>query len=147
MPEETNSLDKAENVKRAILHKEAAESKLKDGDIEGATETLKNAAKDIMAADSRELYLSLSSLFIRIAEAEIERRKKLNNIGNSNKGLYDSGEFNDRLFSLYASAAYMSKCGGDRRAIADITSTYKVCLSDYADKWDGVFTRILKDTT
>lgn len=146
MSEETNSLDKIEHVKRTILQKEVAEGKLKDGDIEGAIETLKNAAKDIMAANSREIYLSLSSLFMRVAEAEIERRKKLNNIGSSNKGLYDSGEFNDRLFSIYASAAYMAKQGGNRRETVNINSTYRVCLSDYVDRWDGVFMDILKDT-
>ena len=147
MSEETNSLDKAEHAKRAILHKEVAERKLKDGDTEGATETLKTAANDIMAANSKELYLSLSSLFMRIADAEIESRKKHNNIGNSNRGLYDSGEFNDRLFSLYASAAYMAKQGGDRRTIVNINSTYRICLSDYVDRWEGVFISILRDTT
>ncbi len=147
MSVETNPLDKAEHAKMAILHRAAAEQKLNSGDIKGATEAIKNAAKDIMAADNKEIYLSFFSLFMQIAEAEIERRKKLNNIGNSNAGLYDSGEFNDRLFSLYVGAAYMAKQGGERRAIVNIKSTYRICLSDYVDRWDNIFTNIIRDTT
>jgi hypothetical protein len=147
MPEETDPINKAECLRDALARKEEVERKLKEGDIAGATNTIKEAAKSIMGADTQEIYLSFSTLFMKIAEAELENRKKSENIGNTNGRLYQSGEFNDRVFNLYAGAAYMAKKGGDRRKIVDINSSYRVGMSDYIDGWDKVFTDIVKDVS
>ena len=84
---------------------------------------------------------------MKMADAEKERRKKTKNIADSDITLHASGEFNNRIFSLYASAAYMARMGGDRRELSNIHYCYRSALGEYADNWDSVFNKILRDVS
>src|SRR5271154_4590134 len=105
MPEEANTASKSKCTEEAMAYKEEIELKLKNGDVDGATAAAKSAAQSIMGAESKEIFLSFSKLFMKMADAEKERRKKTENIADSDITLHASGEFNDRIFSLYAGAA------------------------------------------